>query len=224
MFFGEPFGGLIPGAPGAVLSVLLRTGAPLTGRQVHALVSDEHSLWSVQEALKLLTGLGIVETQTIGRAGVHTITEGHAAVAHLRVLADPIGMLRAAIAGAVGSDVESVIVFGSIARGQASRDSDIDLAVIASRGWDGRSDLVDAVRTGVGNGCDVLAFTADQFQQLAASGEPVVSDILRDGLPLIGSMPRTRHGAAWWPALSSSTTPRPSCGRLRSTWPLRRTI
>ena len=196
MFFGEAFGGLIPGARGAVLAVLLRTGAPLTGRQVHALVSDEHSLWSVQEALKVLTRLGIVETQTIGRAGVHTINEGHAAVAHLRVLADPIGMLRAAIAGAVGSDVESVIVFGSIARGQASRSSDIDLAVIASPGWDGRSHLEDAVRSSVGNGCDVLVFTAGQFTQLAASGEPVVTDILRDGLPLIGSMPRTRDGAA----------------------------
>jgi len=46
------------------------------------------------------------------------------------------------------------------------------------------------------NGCDVLVFTASQFQQLAQSGEPVVSDILRDGLALIGSMPRTRDGAA----------------------------
>jgi predicted nucleotidyltransferase len=196
MFFGEPFGGLIPGARGAVLSVLLRTGAPLTGRKVHALVSDEHSLWSVQEALKVLTQLGIVETQTIGRAGVHTVNEGHAVVAHLRVLADPMGMLRAAIAKAVGSEVESVIVFGSIARGEASRDSDIDLAVIASPGWDGRTDLEDAVRTSVGNGCDVLVFTPSQFQQLARSGEPVVSDILREGLALIGSMPRTKDGAA----------------------------
>jgi predicted nucleotidyltransferase len=196
MFFGEPFGGLIPGARGAVLSVLLRTGAPLTGRQVHALVSDKHSLWSVQEALKVLTQLGIVETQTIGRAGVHTIREGHAAVTHLRVLADPIGMLRAAIEAAVGSDVESVIVFGSIARGEASLDSDIDLAVIASSGWDGRPALEDAVRISVGNGCDVLAFTPDQFQQLAQSGEPVISDIQRDGLALVGSMPRARNGAA----------------------------
>ena len=196
MFFGEPFGGLVPGARGAVLSVLLRTGAPLTGRQVHGLVSDEHSLWSVQEALKVLTQLGIVETQTIGRAGMHTINEGHAAVTHLRVLADPIGMLKAAIEGAVGSDVESVIVFGSIARGEASRDSDIDLAVLASPGWDGRADLEDAVRTSVGNGCDVLVFTLSQFQQLARSGEPVVSDILRDGVALIGSMPRARNGAA----------------------------
>ena len=179
-----------------MLSVLLRTGAPLTGRQVHALVSDEHSLWSVQEALKVLTQLGIVETQTIGRAGVHTVNEGHVAVAHLRVLADPIGMMRAAIEGAVGSEVESVIVFGSIARGEASRGSDIDLAVIATAGWDGRTDLEDAVRTSVGNGCDVLAFTPSQFLQLARSGEPVVSDILRDGLALIGSMPRTSVGAA----------------------------
>jgi predicted nucleotidyltransferase len=196
MFFGEPFGGLIPGARGAVLSVLLRTGAPLTGRQVHSLVSDEYSLWSVQEALKVLMGLGIVETQTIGRAGVHTINEEHSAVAHLRVLADPIGMLRAAISEAVGSDVESLIVFGSIARGEATRGSDIDVAVIASPGWDGRSDLEDAVRTRVGNGCDVVVFTASQFQQLAAAGEPVVSDILRDGVALVGSMPRTSVGVA----------------------------
>ena len=196
MFFGEPFGGLVPGARGAVLSVLLRTGAPLTGRQVHGLVSDEHSLWSVQEALKVLTQLGIVETQMIGRAGVHTVNEGHVAVAHLRVLADPIGMMRAAIEGAVGSGVESVIVFGSIARGEAGRDSDIDLAVLAAAGWDGRADLEDAVRTSVGNGCDVLVFTPSQFQQLARSGELVVSDILRDGVALIGSMPSARNGAA----------------------------
>jgi len=195
MFFGEPFGGLLPGARGAVLSVLLRTGAPLTGRQVHALVGPDHSLWSVQEALKALTQLGIVETQAIGRAGMHTINEGHAAVPHLRVLVDPIDMLRAAIAGVLGSDVESVIVFGSIARGEADRGSDIDLAVIARAGWDGRSDLEDAVRTSLGNGCDVLVFTPDQFQQLARSGEPVVSDVLRDGLALIGSMPSSGDGA-----------------------------
>ncbi len=198
MFFGEPFGGLIPGARGAVLSVLLRTGAPLTGRQVHGLASDQHSmsLWSVQEALKALTRLGIVETQTIGRAGVHTINEGHAAVAHLRALADPIAMLRATIAESVGTGVESVIVFGSLARGEASQASDIDLAVIAGSGWDRSTALEDAVRTRVGNSCDVLVFTPSQFQQLASSGEPVVSDIIRDGFALLGSMPRATGGAA----------------------------
>ena len=81
-------------------------------------------------------------------------------------------------------------------RRQRRRDSDIDLAVIATPGWDGRTDLEDAVRTSVGNGCDVLVFTPDHFQQLAQAGEPVVSDILRDGVALVGSLLRTREGVA----------------------------
>ena len=42
--FSLPFSGLIPGAKGAVLSVLLRTGKPMTGRNVSAMVGAEHSL------------------------------------------------------------------------------------------------------------------------------------------------------------------------------------
>lgn len=223
MFFGEPFGGLIPGARGGVLSVLLRTGAPLTGRQVHRLVGGGHSLWSVQEALKVLTRLGIVETQTIGRAGVHTINERHAAVPQLRALADPLAMLRAIVAESLGPSVESVVLFGSIARGESAAGSDIDLAVIAAPGWDGRTELQDAVTTGLGNGCDVLVFTPDRFQQAARSGEPVVGDILRYGLALIGPMPRTAGGAAGCPAPSSAITPGPSPPSPRSTSPPQRT-
>jgi Fe2+ or Zn2+ uptake regulation protein len=81
MDFGEPFGGLIPGARGAVLGVVLRTDTPLTGRQIHALLSDRHSLWSVQQNLKDLTRLGLITSHTIGRSGMHTINEHHVAVA-----------------------------------------------------------------------------------------------------------------------------------------------
>jgi predicted nucleotidyltransferase len=90
-------------------------------------------------------------------------------------------MLRAAITESVGSEVESVIVFRSPAQGEVSEGSEIDFAVIAGSGWDGRTDLEDAVRISVGNGCDVLVFTASQFQQLASSAETVVSDILCGG-------------------------------------------
>ena len=93
MLFGEPFGGVVPGVRGAVLGALLRTDAPLTGRQVHALVSDKYSLWTVQGALRTLTQLGLVHTQTVGRAGVHTVNEDHVSVAPLRALLDPIAML-----------------------------------------------------------------------------------------------------------------------------------
>lgn len=176
--------------------MLLRTGEPLTGRQVHGIISDDHSLWSVQEALKALAQLGLVETRTVGRAGVHVINEAHAAIAPLRALVDPVAALRAAVAAAVDPSVETVVLFGSLARGEATRDSDIDLAVIAAAGWEGRAVLEDAVRARLGNGCDVIAFTESEFSRLAAADEPVVADILRDGVALLGSKPQGTRGAA----------------------------
>ena len=179
-----------------MLAALLRTDTPLTGRQVHALVSDDYSLWTVQEALKALTQLGLVNTNTIGRAGVHTINEEHVSIAPLRFLLDPITALTDAVREAVGHDVKTVILFGSIARGEAKIDSDVDLAVIAAAGWDGRTDLEDAVRTRLGNNCDVLVFTSEDFTRLADTGEPVVREILTNGVALIGSIPRMKSGVA----------------------------
>lgn len=192
MMFGEPFGGLLPGARGAVLSILLRTDTPLTGRQLHDMIRDDFSLWSVQEALKALSSLGLVETRTIGRAGVHTINDDHATVPHLRALADPVGTLKTVIGDAIDSQVQAVILFGSIARGEATRDSDIDLAVIASSKWEGRIELEDTVGTKLGNDCEVLLFTETEFETLATNGEPVVGDVLRDGIALFGTKPRAK--------------------------------
>ena len=196
MFFGEPFGGLIPGARGAVLAALMRTDAPLTGRQIHTLLSTEHSLWSVQEALRVLDRLGLVKSQTVGRAGVHAINDEHAAIAPLRALVDPIAALTAVVERAINQDVQSVLLFGSIARGESTPDSDVDLAVIAAPEWEGKVALEDAVRRQLGNTCDVLAFTGAEFTKLARDGEPVVNDILRHGVALVGSKPHVRRGAA----------------------------
>lgn len=197
MRFGEAFGGLIPGARGEVLAVLLRTGVPLTGRQVHALLSDQFSLWSVQQALAALVGLGVVESQTVGRAMIHSINEDHYAIGPLRVLLDPYAALRDTVRDAVGSSASAVVLFGSVARGEAIADSDIDLVVLAPPDWDGRSELQEAVRARIGNHCDVLVFTPEEFARLAASGdEPVVSDILADGVGLLGSLPQATAGVA----------------------------
>ena len=196
MLLNEPFGGLLPGARGAVLSVLLRTDTRLTGRQIHALVSDRHSLWSVQEALKAWVQLGVIHIEIISRTGLHSINEDHYTVPPLRSLLDPMAALTKTAAQIVGEDVEAVIVFGSVARGEAKAGSDIDLAVIAQSGWDGGIDLEDAVRKRLGNDCDVLVFTAKEFRSLAAAHEPVVDEILVDGIPLIGTMPRAKNGTA----------------------------
>jgi predicted nucleotidyltransferase len=189
--FSEPFGGLLPGARGAVLAALLRTGAPMTGRQVHGLVRDQCSLWSVQQTLASLVDLGVVTSRDVGRAMVHTINEDHYAIQPLRVLLDPFAALRQTVRSAVGSNAETVILFGSVARGEATADSDVDLVVLAGPDWDGRSELEDVVRARLGNDCDVLVFTPEEFSRLAASrDEPVVAEILADGVVLVGSLPQ----------------------------------
>jgi predicted nucleotidyltransferase len=188
MNFGEPFGGLMPGARGAVLAVLLRTGAPLTGRRIHAL-TDGHSLGAVQQALRDLERVGVITTETIGRAGVHRINESHEAIAPLRSLASPIEILTRVVRDAA-SDAEAVIVFGSVARGEAHADSDIDLVVIAPDTWNGRSELQQQVHERLGNDCDVLHLAREDFTRAREDREPVVAEILRDGLALVGTMPR----------------------------------
>jgi len=195
--FDEAFGGLIPGARGAVLAALLRTGAPLTGRQVHGLVRDKHSLWSVQQTLAALVELGVVQSRTVGRARVHVINEAHYTIQPLRVLLDPVAVLRESVRGVAGSHVDAVILFGSVARGEATAGSDVDLVVLASPDWDGRTELEDAVQARFGNECDVLVFTPEEFSRLATTGEePVVAEILADGVLLLGAFPQPHAGAA----------------------------
>jgi predicted nucleotidyltransferase len=187
--FGEPFGGLMPGARGAVLAALLRTGAPLTGRRVHALVGERHSLGAVQQALRDLEQIGIITTETVGRAGVHRVNDQHDAGPHLRLLASPLDMLTRVVEEEVAG-AQAVVLFGSAARGEAHAASDIDLAVIAPEGWDGRVRLADSVRARLGNDCDVLHLTPEQFSEDSATREPVIAEILRDGVALLGRMPR----------------------------------
>lgn len=184
----------MPGARGAALAVLLRTGAALTGRRVHAL-AGEHSLGAIQQALRDLEELGLITTETVGRAGVHRINEHHDAVAHLRALRSPFDMLRSVVAE-VATAADAVIVFGSVGRGEADADSDVDLVVIADEGWDGRSDLAQAVHERLGNDCDVLHLTLEEFSRAPANREPVVAEILRDGVALVGEMPRRSPRAA----------------------------
>lgn len=195
MDFGQPFGGIIPGARGAVLAVLLRTGGTLTGRRVHALVSDQHSLSAVQQALRDLEHLGLITTEVVGRAGVHRINEQHEAIAHLRQLRSPRALLKRVVADTV-TDANAVLVFGSIARGEAHRDSDVDLVVIAEQDWDGRAALAQAVHERLGNDCDVLHLTAEEFTRPPAEREPVVAEIVRDGVVLMGEIPRRSQKAA----------------------------
>jgi predicted nucleotidyltransferase len=156
----------------------------MTGRQVHRVTPGGHSLWSVQQALRALAALGLVHTTHAGQAILHSVNEAHFAVTPLRVLADPVAALRTVVNEFPGLTTYQVLLFGSLARGEAHADSDVDLAIIGPGPWDDAPGLQAAVTARLGNRCDVLAFTNAEFTALSAQGEPVVQQILHDAIPL----------------------------------------
>ena len=87
-------------------------------------------------------------------------------------------------------------MFGSVARGDAHADSDIDLVVIAPEEWAGRADLQQRVQERLGNDCDVLHLTREQFERAPEDREPVVAEVIRDGIALVGKMPRRSRVAS----------------------------
>jgi predicted nucleotidyltransferase len=196
VFLNQPLGGAVPGPRGHALGVLLRTGTPLTGRQIHRLTGGGVSLTSIQGALRDLVRLGMVTAEQYGRAFVYTVNEGHAFTAPLRQLAEPLVALKELVAEMVGNEVDAVLLFGSWARGEAGEDSDVDLAVLSPADWQGGQRLQCRVTEFLGNRCDVLTMTSGRFRELLDQGEPVAKDIASDGIVLHGTRPRVQRVAA----------------------------
>ena len=104
-----------------------------TGREIASLLHVSHS--NVQRAIRVLSDGGFIAVRRIGRADVVRVNKDHFAFAALRTLFQ----LRRNLPDRVAEDlrsafrgsVVSLVVFGSYARGEADRSSDLDLLVLA---------------------------------------------------------------------------------------------
>lgn len=84
--------------------------------------------------------------------------------------------------------VEKAILFGSFARGEERRDSDIDL-ILVSREFEGKSALKRPVRFymdwDLGYPVDFLCYTPNEFNSLRKQVS-IVSQALKEGIEIIG--------------------------------------
>jgi UTP:GlnB (protein PII) uridylyltransferase len=111
-------------------------------------------------------------------------------LAHLRE--QLIDRLRELFAG-WNEPARVALLFGSVARGDATVLSDVDLLVIRSSGCDPDSDpwraqllaLQQAATAWTGNDARVLEYGEDELQ--GSSAERVIEEALRDGIELTGS-------------------------------------
>ncbi|MGQ0623454.1 MAG: nucleotidyltransferase domain-containing protein [Sporichthyaceae bacterium] len=193
--FAQPVQAMIPGAQGRILAVLAETSAELNLRTIARLsgVSVAHA----SRVMPLLVELGVVERREAPPSALFRFVPENVASRAITALT----RARQSVLDEIGSSAArldpppvSVVVFGSLARGEADSESDIDLLVVRPAeftdedpAW--RANL-DAWRQRVtrlaGNSVEILETSETEIPRLLRGRKPLWADIQRDGVLLSG--------------------------------------
>jgi predicted nucleotidyltransferase len=193
--FSQPVRALVPGVQGRLLAALAETTAGLNLRTLARVAGV-----SIAQASRVLSGLvelGVVERTDVPPAALFTLVREHVAARPIVDLVEARERLldeMGRIAAALPVSPESVIVFGSLARGEAGRASDIDAVVVrpADRDEDDEtwSSSIDrwrrAVRRASGNRVEVLEVGMAEVGPRLRGRQPLWRDVRRDGLVVHG--------------------------------------
>lgn len=182
------------------MGVLARADEEFTGRRIHRLVGhgSEHG---VRKAADRLAEQGIVTRRRAGQAKLYSLNRHHLAAPYVEGL----GFLRSRLIERLKEVVTgwsqppaSVFLFGSVARGEASADSDLDLLVVRRSDVDGEDPeweeqlaaLERDATAWTGNEARVLEFAEQEISDLEVRG--IAEEALEEGVPIFGSRPRLR--------------------------------
>lgn len=188
-----------------VLLVLLGTTRPLTGREVARLVRAG-SQPSINAALRRLAEEGLVGAEEAGNAYLYTFNREHLGAQAVELLAGVRRELERRLRAEIGEweiSPAHVSIFGSAARGDGDTRSDIDIFVVRTgdvaeddTGWREQLErLTDHVHDWTGNHAAISEVSAADVRRLHRERPPVVDELRRDAITLVGPEPAELLGA-----------------------------
>jgi hypothetical protein len=203
MDFRRPLRVVTPTLDGDVLSVLARAEAELTGRELQRVIGHG-SHQGVRNAADRLAEQGVVSRRSTGNANLYQLNRDHVAASWIEGLASLPAQVLDRLRDAIGGweqPPKLVVLFGSVARGEATPQSDLDLLVVRRADcdpdepvWQGQlSKLQARASAWTGNDARVLEFG----EQELTDGEPhqVLTAAARDGIELYGRLRLLRRGS-----------------------------
>ena len=194
MELNRPLATVTPTLDGDVLAVLARVDATFTAGQVRRVLA-RHSEEGIRKVLRRLAEQGVLRVEAAGNALVYRFNHDHLAAEHIVGLSRLLETLLARLEQSLVSwEVRPVYaaVFGSVARGTMSAQSDVDLLLVRPDGidgdhWEAQVALLAAdVGRWTGNDLRPLEFTAADLAARARE-EPVLRDVLDEGLTVAGT-------------------------------------
>lgn len=193
MDFSQPFRTLAPTLDGPVLRVLAKSTSPMTRRQVTDLV-DRASEAGVRKVLNRLAEQGTVIEERIGSNYTYAANREHIMWPAVEIIMDSHNRLEEKIREYVEAwtvQPFSVELFGSVAAGTSTSESDIDVMIYRPHiddesvvCWDEQvANLSAQVERWTGNVCEILEIDPPALVELSSNKE---STLLSPSRPLIG--------------------------------------
>lgn len=189
-----------PTLDGDVLAVLAGAEEEFSGRRIGRVLGtgSEHG---VRKAADRLVEQGIVIRRRAGQAKLYKLNRDHIAAPHIEGLVTLRMQLVARLREVIAewrAPAHSVLLFGSVARGEAGPQSDLDLLVIRASTvaeeastWRDQLASLEGEATGwTGNEARILEYGEDELADEAV--QAVVEQALADGVELSGSRRRIR--------------------------------
>lgn len=194
MDFAHPLRVVAPTLDGDVLAVLAGADAEFSGRRIHRLVGHA-SEPGIRKAVERLVDQGIVLRRRAGSANLYQLNRQHVSAEAIELLAQVRSQLIAWLQEAIASweiVPRCAAVFGSVARGQAGPDSDLDLLVVRPSEVDEEDttwtsqlgSLQHSATAWTGNDARIVELGEDELAQ----AEPLLAEIVEEGIALSGSL------------------------------------
>ena len=189
MDLGSPVLDVAPAVRGSLLQALARLEQPVTRRQLAAVAGVAPG--NASAVIEDLIRSGLVSETVAGRSSMVTLNRRHLAAGPVLALAGLRGELIRRLRERLSEwpDLRGAWLFGSVARGDADSDSDVDLLIVAddleSPDLHERlSQLYADIRSWTGNDLQIVEHSPSSWRKLVRTKNPLVEQIRLDGIAL----------------------------------------
>lgn len=183
---------VVPAVRGALLQVLARLEQPATRRQLASMAGVAPG--NASAVIEDLIQSGLVTELVAGRSSLVSLNRRHLAAGPVIALAGLRGELIRRLREELSAwtDLRGAWLFGSVARGEAVRDSDVDVLLIAddlesSDLHERLSRLQSDVRGWTGNELQLVEHSPASWRKLVRSKNSLVQQVRVDGIALAGN-------------------------------------